>query len=277
MKKLLKVKRRRDIMHDKTTKLLMKKVKKHKKWTEGVFVNPMYWEVDGTPYYMAGYTKNNESVATAYLTLGEEKFEEVLEAQPNLALFADLSNNIFNIGMDWLKIPVTYYTKPLSIPVKGADPKVHRGSEAFAQLWDTQQKFNALVKGYKDYFDNDVLIRKQLSEADVIKTQETANMVNMYQYRALRILLDHNDDIKSFAAYLENSDHWSTLNGEDQKFIKGITDNAKKMRANLAGLELIENEDFARMTQLNYDLMIEKNKKIIEGQRQYIRYPKLST
>ena len=49
------------------------------------------------------------------------------------------------------------------------------------------------------------------------------------------------------------------------------------MRANLAGLELIENEDFARMTQLNYDDMIKKNKKIIEGQRQYIRYPKLST
>lgn len=264
-------------MHDQTTKLLLKKVKKHKKWTEGVFVNPMYWEVDGTPYYMAGYTKNNESVATAYLTLGEEKFEEVLEAQPKLALFADLNNNIFNIGMDWLKIPVSYYIKPLNIPVKGADPKVQRGHEAFAQLWDTQQKFNELVTGYKDYYENDVLIRKKLSEADIIKTQETANMVNMYQYRALMILLDHNDDIKSFAAYLENSDHWSTLNKEDQKFIKGITDNAAKMRANLAGLELIENENFERMTQLNYDDMIEKNKKIIEGQRQYIRYPKLST
>ena len=70
-------------MHNQTTKLLMKKVKKHKKWTEGVFVNPVYWEVDGTPYYMAGFTKNNESVATAYLTLGEEKLEEVLKAQPN--------------------------------------------------------------------------------------------------------------------------------------------------------------------------------------------------
>jgi len=179
--------------------------------------------------------------------------------------------------MDWLKIPVSYYIKPLSIPIIGADSRVQRGCEAFAQLWDIQQKFNALMKGYKDYYDHDVLIRKQLSEADVIKTQETANMVNMYQYRALRILLDHNNDIKSFAAYLENSDHWSTMNNEDQKFIKGITDNVEKMRANLEGLGLIENEDFARMTQLNYDHMIEKNKKIIEDQRQFIRYPKLST
>lgn len=53
-------------MHDETTKLLLKKAKKHKKWTEGVFVNPVYWEVNGTPYYMAGFTKNNQSVATAY-------------------------------------------------------------------------------------------------------------------------------------------------------------------------------------------------------------------
>ncbi len=119
-------------MHDKTAKMLLKKAKKHKKWTEGVFVNPMYWEVNGTPYYMAGFTKNNESVATAYLTIGEEKLEEALIAQPNLSYFADLSSNIFNIATDRLKIPVSYYTKPLSIKVAGADQKVQHGRDAFA-------------------------------------------------------------------------------------------------------------------------------------------------
>ena len=39
----------------------MKKVKKYKKWTEGVFVNPVYWEVNGKPYYMGGYLKNQEN------------------------------------------------------------------------------------------------------------------------------------------------------------------------------------------------------------------------
>lgn len=29
-------------MWDQTTKLLMKKAKKQRKWTEGVFVNPVY-------------------------------------------------------------------------------------------------------------------------------------------------------------------------------------------------------------------------------------------
>lgn len=261
-------------MHDQTTKLLLKKVKKHKKWTEGVFVNPVYWEVNGTPYYMAGFTKNNESVATAYLTIGEENLQDALVAQPKLALFADLSNNIFNIGMDWLKIPNDFFTKPLNIPMHSEDSQVKNGREAYAQLWDTQQKLSVLVKDYKDYFDNDVLIRKRLSEADVVKTQETANMVTMYQYRALKILLDHNDDIKSFARYLKKSDAWSTSNREDKKFILGITENREKMQKSLVGLDLIEDEDFERMIQLNYDCMIEKNKKIIQGQRNYIRYPK---
>lgn len=261
-------------MPDQTTKLLLKKLKKHKKWTEGVFVNPVYWEVDGIPYYMAGFTKNNESVATAYLTIGEENLQDALVAQPKLALFADLSNNIFNVGMDWLKIPTDFYTKPLNITLQTQDSEVKKGREAYAQLWDTQQKVNSLVKDYKEYFDNDVLIRKRLSEADVVKTQETANMLNIYQYCALKILLDQNDEIKSFASYLKKSDEWSTFNREDRKFILGITENVVKMQKNLVGLDVIKDEDFERMTQLNYDYMIEKNKKIITGQRQYIRYPK---
>lgn len=261
-------------MYDETTKLLMKKVKRYKKWTEGVFVNPIYWEVNGTPYYMAGFTKYNQAIATAYLTIGQENLQDALEAQPNLAIFADLSNNIFNIGMDRLKIPIAFYTKPLNIPVHTENPTIHQGREAFAKLWQVQQNFNELMKDYQTYYDHDVLIRKKLSYTDIVKTQETANMVNMFQYQTLKTLLDSNEHIKKFAGYLETTEHWSNLSKEDRKFIKGITENAETMRKNLASLELIEDDDFARMTKLNYDYMIEKNKKIIESQRQYIRYPK---
>lgn len=167
-------------MHDGTTKLLLKKVKKHKRWTEGVFVNPVYWEVDGIPYYMAGFTKNNESVATAYLTIGEENLEDALIAQPHLSLFADLSSNILNIGMDHLKIPIAFYIKPLSIPAATDNPPVQRGREAFDRLWDIQQKYSELVRDYKNYYGHDVLVRKHIVEADVVKTQEAANMLNMY-------------------------------------------------------------------------------------------------
>lgn len=264
-------------MHDQTTKLLMKKVKKHKKWTEGVFVNPVYWEVNGIPYYMAGFTKNNESVASAYLTLGEEKLEEVLEAQPNLSLFADLSNNIFTIGMDRLKIPISYYTKPLSIPVKSTNPKVQQGRESFAQFWEVQQKYNEMLREYKEYYNKDVLIRKHITEEDLNKTKDTANLMNMYQYQTLKILLDSNEEIIAFATYLIETQEWSSMSREERKFIKGITDNKEVMQKNLIALDLVEDQDSERMTQLNYDYMMEKNKKIIYGQRQYIRYPKLST
>lgn len=78
-------------------------------------------------------------------------------------------------------------------------------------------------------------------------------------------MLDHNKDIKAFAAYLEKTEKWVILSKEEHKFIKGITDNIGTMRKNLADLDLIEDEDFGRMTKLNYDSMIEKNRKIIEG------------
>lgn len=261
-------------MHDETAKLLLKKAKKHKKWTEGVFVNPVYWEVNGTPYYMAGFTKKNESVATAYLTTGEEKLEEALIAQPNLSYFADLSSNIFIIATDRLKIPVSYYTKPLSIPVAGADQKVQQGRDAFAHFWEIQQKYNEMLIEYKDYYNNDVLIRKHITEEDLTKSKKIANMGDVYQYQTLKILLDSSEEILAFAAYLEKTPEWSDMSKEERKFIQSIAANKEELPEKMAALDLIQDSDFDRMVQLNYDRLMEKNKKIIEGQRQYIRYPK---
>lgn len=261
-------------MNDQTTQLLLKKVKKHKKWTEGVFVNPMYWVVNGKPYYMAGFTKNNASVATAYLTVGEENREEALEAQRHLALFGDLNNNIFNIGMDFLKINAAYFTKPLSVPVSAADSAVLAGRNAFDELWKIQQKLSSLVKDYKDYYENDVLIRKEIVVADVVKTQEAANLLTLYQFLNLQILLEKNAEIKAFASFLKTTEAWNGFDKETQKFIQGITDNTEKMRKSLNGLNVIADSDFETMKKLNYEKMIADNKKIIEGQRQYIRYPK---
>lgn len=260
-------------MDDQTTKLLLKKVKKHKKWTETVFVNPIYWEVNGTPYYMAGFTKNNQPVASAYLTTGEEKLEEALIAQPKLSLFADLSSNILSVGAERTNIEAAFYTKPLGIAIKEKEPAVMQGREAFVQLWEVQQKFKALVKDYKNYYD-DVLARGRITEEDISKTQETAIMVNMYQYLTLKTLLDQNAEIRSFINSLERTNGWSDLTKDERIFVKGITENIDKMRKNLEGLDLIIVEDFNEMKKLNYGKMIEDNKKIIEGQRQYIRYPK---
>lgn len=261
-------------MNDQTTQLLLKKVKKHKKWTEGVFVNPVYWMVNGKPYYMAGFTKNNASVATAYLTPGEENLEEALEAQRHLALFGDLSSNIFNIGMDFTKINAAYFTQPLSIAVSSPDPDVLTGREAFAELWQIQQKLSSLVMDYKNYYENDVLIRQGIVEEDVIKTQKTANLLTLYQFLNLRILLEKNSEIKAFASFLKNTESWNKLGKETQKFVQGITDNTEKMYKSMEGLNVISDADFDKMEKLNYDKMVGDNKKIIEGQRQYIRYPK---
>lgn len=261
-------------MNDQTTQMLLKKVKKHKKWTEGVFVNPIYWMVNGKPYYMAGFTKNNASVATAYLTIGEESREEALEAQRHLPLFGDLSNNIFNIGMDFTKINSAYFTQPLSIAVSTSDADILAGREAYAELWQIQQKITSLVKDFKNYYDHDVLVRKEISEEDVGRVMKTANLLTLYQFVNLRIILEKNSEIKAFVSFLKNSGSWNELAKDTQKFVQGITDNTEKMRKSMAGLNVIPDDNFEKMEKLNYEKMIEENKKIIEGQRQYIRYPK---
>lgn len=261
-------------MDDSVTKLLMKKVKKYKKWTEGAFVNPVYWMVNGTPYYMAGFTKNNAPVATAYLTIGDEKLDEALEAQRHLAIFADLNHNVLDIGKDFLKINANYFTQPLSIPVDDSNLSVLTGKEAFSELWKNQQKIFSLVTEYKQYYETDVLIRREIFMKDIIKTQEAANLLTLYQYLNLKILLDNNDEIHAFSSFLKTTKQWRKLDRQSKKFVKGISGNLRKMRKSMDNLNLIIDEDFETMITLNYNKMIEENKPIIEGQRKYIRYPK---
>ncbi len=134
-----------------------------------------------------------------------------------------------------------------------------------------------MLKEYQIYYNNDVLIRKHITEEDLNKSKKIANMGDVYQYQTLKILLDTSEEILAFAAYLEKTPEWSDMSKEERKFIQSIAANKEELPEKMAALDLIEDSDFDRMVQLNYDQLMVKNKKIIEGQRQYIRYPKLST
>lgn len=260
-------------MNKETEKTLMRKVKKHKKWYEGVFVNPIYRIVNAKPYYMAGFTVNNKSVATAYLTTaGEEDKEEAFTAQASLSLFADVSNNIFSIGGDHLKIDSNYYIKPLEIPVNTKDSKVLVGHEAFKDLWNMQQKFNGLVLEFQSYYD-ELLIRGELTNEDIEKGIETANWINLYQFETLNILAKRNECIRAYSAYLEATKQWKKLSRNQKTFVKKIAGDVGELENNIRSLDLIIDEDAERMVALN----IEKAKNDLEmgiaKQKSYIRYP----
>ncbi|MGI2329012.1 hypothetical protein [Planococcus sp. YIM B11945] len=263
-------------MDEQTTKLLMKKLKKFKKWTENVFINPIYWKVNNKPYYMAWFTKNHVLVGTAFVTIGEETLEEVMVAQPKLLLFVDLSTIIFQVGAARLKIESSFYINPLNIAVATKNREVLQGREAYAELWSIQQKFNRLVRDYRYYYDHDVLARQEITDADVEKTQKIANQVNMYQYMTLTTLLEKNGEIRSFADFLETTKGGKELEEEQLAFVKGITENREIMYQSLRRLNMAIDEDEEKMLQLNYERMIEKNNKIIESQRKFIRYPKFA-
>ncbi|TWT01467.1 hypothetical protein [Planomicrobium sp. CPCC 101079] len=261
-------------MDDQTTKLLMKKVKKYRKWAESVFINPVYWKVNGKPYFMAGFLKNDKPAGTAYVTIGEDNREEAFEAQQKLALFADLSSSIFQIGEARLKVESAYYINPLNTAIAKEEGKVRQGRDAFAGLWDIQQKFNRLVKDFKHYYEHDVLAREHIIETDLAKVQETANRVNMYQYLTLTTLLSNNDEIRAFADFLESAKTEKQLERHQLDFVKGITENKDVMELSLAKLNMIVDEDLEKMEKLNYNYSAWKNKRIIDSQQKYVRYPK---
>lgn len=263
-----------DMMDEGTNKLLMKKVKKYRNWTESVFINPIYWKVNDKPYFMAGFLKNNEPAGTAYITIGEETKEEALEAQEKLALFANLSSNILQIGEARLKVESSYYINPLNTSVSKEEVRARRGRDAFAELWDVQQKFNRLIKDFKHYYEYEVLAREQLMETDLTIVQETANRVNMYQYMTLTTLLANHEELRAFANLLESENGRKKLPRNQLDFVKGITENQDVMKLSLEKLNMIANENLEKMELLNYSYSAWKNKRIIEGQRKYIRYPK---
>lgn len=260
-------------MNKKTEKLLIKKAKKLSKWYEGVFVNPIFWEVNGKPYYMTGFTVGNNPKATAYLTtIGEEVKEEAYSAQSSLSLIADTSNNIFSVGGDHLKINTAYYTGPLAISVNSTENTVAEGHKAFQQLWGVQQKFNQLVNEYQSFYDN-LLLREQLIQSDIDYTIETANWVNLYQYETLSLLLNQNSVIRAYTGYLETTKEWKSLSKDQRTFVTKITDNIAKMEGSLRSLSLIEVDDPDKMVELNLEKAKSDLHTGIEKQKAYIRYP----
>ncbi|MBM6615479.1 hypothetical protein JTF06_11310 [Desemzia sp. RIT804] len=262
-------------MEKETAKKLMKKMKKLKTWTEAIYVNPVSYRVNNKLYYAGGFRKENETVATAYMTLdGEEVKAEAYEAQPHLSTFGDISNNIHAGGDDRSKVDTTYFTVPLAVSLKTDQEEVKKGFEAYNKLWDLHQRYVQVYLEFKDYYENDVLVREEITISDVRKTQKTAAWINMYQYGTLKILVEKNNQIKAYVAYLESTDAWDKMTKDQRTFIKGVTETKEKLQENLEDLGLIEDEDEEKMLQLNYEYAIKLNEEQMIGQQQYIRYPK---
>lgn len=263
-------------MDKKTGKQLLKKGKNFKKWSEGIFVNPFYWVVNETPYYLIGYTKGkkNESVASAFFTLGEEVKEDALAAHPPLALFSDLSANIFNFGSVRAAVSPLYYTKPLSIPVNTTNPEVNTGLNAFANLSKLQVEFNDMFRKYMDYYDNDVLIRGQITEEDIKKTEAIVVQMNLIQNEVGATIVNQNQDIEGYVKYLKEQPGWQSLDRDTKTFLQEITKNRSKIRKDVADLNIIPDPDPKEMFRINYDKMIQMNKRAMESQKKNIRYPK---
>lgn len=104
-------------MEKQTGDFLLNKGKKYKKWSEGILVNPFYWVENDKPYYAVVYLSGGKSVASGFFSTedGEVK-DDALRAHPKLAIFADLSTNVFSIGEERAAVGTGYFTDLLAVP-----------------------------------------------------------------------------------------------------------------------------------------------------------------
>jgi len=262
-------------MDKQTGDFILKKGKKYKKWSEGMLVNPFYWVENGKPYYPVAYLSGGKSVASGFFSTedGETK-EDALRAHPPLAIYSDLSANIFNIAADREKVNMGYFTKVLGIPFYSEDPRATRGREVFAELSKYHDEFTTLLKEFTSYYDNDVMVRGKLEESDILKVKETAVTVQLLQYRIVTTVQNQAEELQKFEDYLKTREEWKQLNKDNRSFIKGMLSRLDKSIKELAVLKVIVDEDPEKMYQLNYDYLVKDIVISMESQKKNIRYPK---
>jgi len=262
-------------MDKQTGDFLLKKGKKYKKWSEQILVNPFYWVENGKPYYPVVYLSGGKSVASGFFSTEEgEVKEDAYRAHPPLAIFADLSTNIFNIGEERAAVGTGYFIDLLAVPFQSDDEQAAKGREVFAELLKQQQDFIAIMKEFTQYYDYEVLVRGELVESDILKVQETAITLQLLQYRIGTNLQKHADNLKKFEGYLKTRKEWKKLKKDSRSFIKGMLSRMGVAKKELAALKIIVDENPDKMFEMNYERLIKNAAVSMESQRNHIRYPK---
>src|SRR5690606_37731223 len=210
-------------MDKQTGDFLLKKGKKYKKWSEQMLVNPFYWEENGKPYYVVVYLSGGRSVASGFFSTedGEVK-EDAYRAHPKLAVFSELSTNIFNIGEERAAVGTGYFIDLLAVPFHSEDKEAAKGREVFAELLKHQQEFVKIMKEFTYYYDHEVLVRGKLEESDILKVQETAITLQLLQYRIGTAIQEHAGELQRFEDYLKTREEWKNLKKDSKSFIKGM-------------------------------------------------------
>lgn len=262
-------------MDKQTGDLILKKAKKYKKWSEGMLVNPFYWVENGKAYYPVVYLSSGKPVASGFFsTEGEEVKEDALRAHPPLAIYSDLSANIFNIAADRKDVNLGHFAKLLGIPFHSEDQQAATGREVFAKLSKFHDELATLFKEFTSYYDNDVMIRGKLDESDILRVKETAVTVQLLQYRIVTNVQKHAKELQEFENYLKTRDEWKQLDKDNKSFIKGMLSRLDKSVKELEALNIIVDEDPEKMFKLNYDYLEKDIAISMESQQKNIRYPK---
>lgn len=209
-------------------KQLFKAAGKYKKWLENITLNPFAYTVNGRNYHLVIYHRKSPQDLTGYAIVSLEKGpkEEYRKALLPLTLFSGASTNIFNIMGARSKILPIYYRgviEAIQSSDLAGDKTMNAGKEAFEKLLEIQIPFNKLYKEYEDYYDNQVLTNKIITDEDIDYTITVLSKLDLMQFRQGLILSEHGGIMPEFLQKLDRIKN--KLPYESVKFIQGFKSN----------------------------------------------------
>lgn len=209
-------------------KQLFKAASKYKKWLENITLNPFNYAMNGRRYHFAIYHRKGPQHLSGYAIISLEKGpeEEYRNALFPLTLFSAASTNIFNIMGPRSKILPRYYRgviEAIQSSNYSDDGTMKAGKEAFEKLLELQIPFNNLYEEYENYYDNQVLVKKSITDEDIDYTITVLSKLDLIQFRQGLILSGYGEMMPEFLRKLERIKN--KLPYESVKFIQGFKSN----------------------------------------------------
>lgn len=178
---------------------LKRQVKSYKNFFEKININPIYWVVNGKPYYMVIFTKGKQMKGTAYITSeGTAEYEEAKIAQKPLSLFSEYSNWL--VRNKWVIDSVDFkqYSVPLSVEFYSKNEQALEGREIFEAVLEHIKSMERQTLEFLSCYDK-IVERSALNVSDIEWIISQYTKVRVHQYKANKITEGKKKVLKQFA------------------------------------------------------------------------------
>ncbi|MBM7715937.1 hypothetical protein JOC94_002948 [Bacillus thermophilus] len=257
---------------------LMKEAARYKKWFERYSLNPFAYDINGRKYHYVIYhgSKTSDFKGYAIISLDGGPKSEYREAIFPLKLMSAAGHNIFNLAGPRSKVLPEYFKGVIDAVEThfSNDPTMREGNQLFKELMNLQVRFNNLFHEYKNYYDNDLLVKKEIIDHDIDYTLTVAAKLDLFQFKQGLILEKMDNHFSEFfQKVMKEKKVFST---ESRQFIKGMQSSKDSFEQGMA--EFTYERDIMHLSEeeqieLKKEHMIKTAEKLIQDREKQLRGP----